>query len=258
MSVVFEYIARNYINDYEYLTLKLPIVGGAIATDLLLRKSTFRHRVFLMFRQKWFLLLCVMQSEPMRTKNRRLRIPIRNREFLRKAAEKKYKNDGFDREAEWRLLEVVSKELEPGKAEQIANSFGSFDIHLVDSISRLLERSSLIQNDGQSADLDMRIEIATFAHLGAVIDIIKHRAPHLCDLLIPYIQFKYGLFFRNQFYPVSMMIEKLYVTKETEAAQLYGKQINSAIQALQQIDIGELPQALMKFSRPSFDQPSLF
>lgn len=250
MSVVFEYISRNYFYDYEYALMKPPVLGGELARFLISGNSHFRHRAFLMFRQKWFLLLCVMQSEPMRTKNHRLRLPIKSREVLRKAIEKKYQTFGFDREAEWRFLDTVRPGLEPAQAEAVANSLGSLDIHLVDGLSLLLDRAGQIQKHDTPEKYDLAFEVATFSHLGLLFKHAARFEPQFGELLIPYMQFKYGLFFSNLNYPFFALEKAIQNQLLAKKASLSGTQVERALTCIEYLDFEGLPSALSQFTRP--------
>lgn len=248
MSVVFEYVSRNYIYDYEYALLKPPIIGGELSRFLIQGKSHFRHRAFLMFRQKWFLLLCVMQSEPMRTENTRLRLPIENREVLRKTVEKTYQTFGFDREAEWRLLDTIRSAMEPSQAESVANSLGSFDIHLVDGLSLLLNRGRQIQKLDAPERYDLAFEVATFSHLGQIFKHIDEVVPQVGELLIPYMQFKYGLFFLNLKYPISALERAIQSELYSEKASVIGMKVEPALACFEYLNLDGLPSALLRFT----------
>lgn len=250
MSVVLEYIARNYIYDIEYKVIKIPIFGGEFARALILSRSSFQHRAFLMFRQKWFLLLCVMQSEPIRTENQRLRLPKKSRQILRLGLERIYDTYGFGREAEWRLLDAIRAGIEPRQAEAIANSLGSVDIHVVDGLSMLLGRAEFIRRHDNPENFDLAFEIATFAQLGSVFELADQFAPQASELLVPYMQFKYGLFFSHLKYPFFTLETAIQNQLSAKRAIEFGAQAELALRGLKYLDFEGLPSAFSQFSRP--------
>lgn len=208
MSVAFEYIARNYIGDFEYFCLQRKIFGPLAAKAFFLNAS-FSARVFLLFRQKWLLLIGAFEGECFRTTNEYLHMPLKNREELRTASEAQHRIFGLDRELEWRFLERARREFGSDKLERLANTLGSFDIHLTDTISELVSRSRSFRHGSLHGIADLSLEIATFSHLGEILMQIRREYSHSGDALSRYVQFRYGGFSLSIGYPVSELISKL-------------------------------------------------
>ncbi|WP_306120473.1 MULTISPECIES: hypothetical protein [unclassified Roseitalea] len=147
------------------------------------------------------------------------------------------------------MLESIWRNIEPLQAELIANVLGSFDIHLVDGLSIMMDRARAIEQINDPRDLDLTFEIATFSHLDSVFQTLKKRAPQACDLLIPYVKYKYGVFLANLNYPTFAMRNAIESKVGGKKASIYGEQLETALRGLDYISFAELPSVLFDFGR---------